>query len=116
MPWRARARASSQADIVGVWPAAVWILVGTHFYLLNPQHFVGWKGALYYVAGTAAVALIAGIVSLNLRRALGSMLAEIFPVRDRFTDLIALLLRIMLGAVEALLVALVARWSLDALG
>lgn len=116
MPWRAQARASSQADLVGVWPAAVWILVGTHFYLLNPQHFVGWKGALYYVAGTAAVALLVGTISFNLRQAVGSMLAEIFPVRDRFTDLIAVLLRVMLGAVEAVLVALVARWSLGVLG
>lgn len=118
MPWRTqpRPRAASQADIVGVWPSAVWIVVGTHFYLLNPQAFAGWKGGLYFVVGTAVVALVVGVVSLNLRRGVSAMLAEVFPKRDRFTDLVGVLLRLMLGAAEGLLVALFARWTLGALG
>ncbi|MBP2295126.1 hypothetical protein [Azospirillum rugosum] len=126
MPWRPPSNpgpqprnprpASAQADIVGVWPSAVWILVGTAFYLGNPQAFAGWKGALYFVAGTAAVALGGGIVSLGLRRGVANMLREVFPRRDRFTDLVSWLLRVMLGAAEGLLVALFARWTLEVLG
>ena len=127
MPWSARPqpqpqpvprppRPASQADIVGVWPSAVWILVGTLFYFENPQSFAGWKGALYYVVGTAAVALVIGLISLNLRRGVSAMLVEVFPKRDRFTDLVGFLLRLMLGAAEGLLVALFARWTLGALG
>ncbi len=126
MPWRTPSnpgpqppsarQAASQADIVGVWPSAVWILVGTVFYLENPQAFAGWKGALYFVAGTAVVALGGGIVSLGLRRGVANMLREVFPRRDRFTDLVSWLLRVMLGAAEGLLIALFARWTLEALG
>ncbi len=116
MPWRRQPRAESQADLVGVWPSAVWIAVGTHFFLLNPGAFAGWKGALYYVLGTALVALVVGALSLTLRRAVAGMLAEVFPRRDRFTDLVGALLRLMLGAAEGLLVALFARWTLGALG
>ncbi|MDQ2101989.1 hypothetical protein [Azospirillum isscasi] len=125
MPWSAQpppgepppeAPAPGGADMVGVWPSAVWILVGTLFYLENPQSFAGWKGALYYVVGTAAVALVIGLVSLNLRRAVAGMLGEVFPRRDRFTDLVSLMLRLMLAAAEGLLVALLARWSLTAMG
>ncbi len=124
MPWSAppqpqpqrQPRPASQADIVGVWPSAVWILVGTVFYFENPQAFAGWKGALYYVVGTAAVALVIGLISLNLRRGVANMLAEVFPRRDRFTDLVGLLLRLMLAAAEGMLVALFARWTLTMMG
>lgn len=122
MPWRTPPRPGNapppapQAEIVGVWPSAVWILVGTAFYLENPQSFAGWKGALYFVAGTAAVALGGGVASLGLRRGVANMLREVFPRRDRFTDLVSWLLRMMLGAAEGLLVALFARWTLQVLG
>ncbi|WP_448202541.1 hypothetical protein [Azospirillum sp. sgz302134] len=121
MPWSGAPkpqppRAPSQADIVGVWPSAVWIAVGTLFYFENPQSFAGWKGALYYVVGTATVALVIGLISLNLRRGVTSMLAEVFPRRDRFTDLVSTLLRLMLAVAEGMLVALVARWTLGLLG
>ncbi|AWJ89059.1 hypothetical protein Sp245p_04285 [Azospirillum baldaniorum] len=102
--------------MVGVWPSTVWIVVGTLFYLEHPQSFAGWKGALYYVVGTAVVALVIGLVSLNLRRAVAGMLAEVFPRRDRFTDLVSLMLRLMLATAEGMLVALFARWTLGGLG
>ncbi|KAA0680373.1 hypothetical protein [Roseomonas genomospecies 6] len=104
------------ADMVGVWPSAVWIVVGTLFYLDNPQTFAGWKGGVYYVVGTTVVALVIGLVSLNLRRAVAGMLAEVFPRPDRFTALVGLMLRLMLAAAEGMLVALLARWTLGALG
>jgi hypothetical protein len=122
VPWSAQPqpqpqpRPASQADIVGVWPSAVWILVGTLFYFENPQAFTGWKGALYFVVGTAAVALVIGLISLNLRRGVANMLAEVFPRRDRFTDLVAFLLRLMLATAEGMLVALFARWTLMVMG
>lgn len=111
-----RPRDRGQADLVGVWAAAVWILVGTHYYWSEPQRFAGWKGALYYVAGTLVVALLGGLVTRTLHRGVGSMLAEVFPKRDRFTDMVGLLLRLMLRAAEGLVVALFARWALWALG
>lgn len=110
------ARPAGGADMVGVWPSTVWIVVGTLFYLEHPQSFAGWKGALYYVVGTAVVALVIGLVSLNLRRAVAGMLAEVFPRRDRFTDLVSLMLRLMLATAEGMLVALFARWTLGGLG
>ncbi|AIB12583.1 hypothetical protein ABAZ39_11380 [Azospirillum argentinense] len=116
MPTPGEGKPAGGADMVGVWPSAVWIVVGTLFYLEHPQSFTGWKGALYYVVGTAVVALVIGLVSLNLRRAIAGMLAEVFPRRDRFTDLMSLMLRLMLATAEGMLVALLARWTLGGLG
>ncbi|ALG70022.1 hypothetical protein VY88_09915 [Azospirillum thiophilum] len=107
-------------EIVGVWPAAVWILVGTGHYLTDPDQFAGWKGALYFVLGTGLVALVGGIAGLSTRRTVAGiqdrLLKEIRHRRDLATWVVALALRGLVGLGEAVLVTLLALWVLALLG
>ncbi|MBY6262347.1 hypothetical protein EI613_10555 [Azospirillum sp. 412522] len=99
-------------EIVGVWPAAVWIIVGAGHYLNDPDHFAGWKGALYFVLGTGLVALVGGVASLSTRRTVAGiqerLLKEVRHRRDLTTWAIALGLRGLVGLGEAVLVTLLA--------
>ena len=107
-------------EIVGVWPAAVWIVVGAGHYLNDPDHFAGWKGALYFVLGTGVVALVGGIASLSARRTVAGIQERLLKeVRHRFdlaTWAIALGLRGLIGLGEAVLVTLLALWAVALLG
>ncbi|MBP2300027.1 hypothetical protein [Azospirillum picis] len=107
-------------EIVGVWPAAVWIIVGTGHYLNDPELFAGWKGALYFVLGTGLVALGGGIASLSARRTVAGiqdrLLTEVRHRRSLATRAIALALRGLVGLGEAVLVTLLALWVLALLG
>jgi hypothetical protein len=107
-------------EIVGVWPAAVWIVVGAGHYLNDPDHFAGWKGALYFVLGTGVVALVGGIASLSARRTVAGIQERLLKeVRHRFdlaTWAIALGLRGLIGLGEAVLVTLLAMWTVAMLG
>lgn len=104
------------AEIVGIWPAAVWILTGVHFYMSWPDLFVGWKGGLYFVLGTIMVALVIGVASRNLRRGVLAILNESSATRDTAAPAALLVIRLMIGAAEAVLVSLLARSLLQALG
>ena len=108
------------AEIVGVWPAAVWIIVGTGHYLNDPDHFAGWKGALYFVLGTGLVALVGGIASLSARRTVAGiqerLLKEARHRRDWASWWVALGLRGLIGLGEAVLVTLLALWAVAMLG
>lgn len=105
---------------VGVWPSAVWILVGTLFYLGNPGQFAGWKGAIYYVAGTGVVALVGGVVGAALHRTvsriLDRLLDEVFHQHDRTTWAVAAAVHLMVGTMEAIAVTFLAGWTIDLLG
>ncbi len=107
-------------EIVGVWPAAVWIIVGTLVFLAHPDHFAGWKGGLYYVLGTGVVALVGGLVGLSARRAVNGvqdrLLTEVHHRRDWASWWVALGLRGLLGLLEAVGVTLLALAALDVLG
>lgn len=107
-------------EIVGVWPAAVWIVVGTGHYLNDPDHFAGWKGALYFVLGTGLVALVGGIASLSARRTVAGiqerLLKEVRHRRDWASWWVALGLRGLVGLGEAVLVTLLALSAVAMLG
>lgn len=107
-------------EIVGVWPAAVWIVFGTGHYLNDPDHFAGWKGALYFVLGTGLVALVGGIASLSARRTVAGiqerLLKEARHRRDVTTWVIALGLRGLVGLGEAVLVTLLSLSVVGMLG
>ena len=107
-------------EIVGVWPAAVWIVVGAGHYLNDPDHFAGWKGALYFVLGTGVVALVGGIASLSARRTVAGiqerLLKEVRHRRDWASWWVALGLRGLIGLGEAVLVTLLALWAVALLG
>ncbi|MDR6773908.1 hypothetical protein [Azospirillum sp. BE72] len=107
-------------EIVGVWPAAVWIVVGAGHYLNDPDHFAGWKGALYFVLGTGVVALVGGIASLSARRTVAGiqerLLKEVRHRRDWASWWVAIGLRVLIGLGEAVLVTLLALWTVAMLG
>lgn len=107
-------------EIVGVWPAAVWIVVGAGHYLNDPDHFAGWKGALYFVLGTGVVALVGGVAGLSARRTVAGiqerLLKEVRHRRDWASWWVALGLRGLIGLGEAVLVTLLALSVVDALG
>lgn len=106
-------------DIVGVWPATVWIAVGTLVFLAHPDHFAGWKGGLYYVLGTGIVALVGGLIDLSARRTVigiqNYLLAEVSHRRDWASWWVALSLHALLGLLEAVAVTLLALTALDVL-
>jgi energy-coupling factor transport system substrate-specific component len=106
-------------EIVGVWPAAVWIVVGTLVFLAHPDHFAGWKGGLYYVLGTGVVALVGGLIGLSARRMVDGiqdrLLTEVRHRRDWTSWWVALSLRGLLGLLEAVGVTLLALAALDVL-
>ncbi len=106
-------------EIVGVWPAAVWIVVGTLVWLGDPAHFAGWKGGVYYVLGTGIVALVGGLIGHSARRAVGDiqerLLKEVRHRRDWASWWVALGLRGLLGLVEAVGVTLLALTAVDVL-
>ncbi|PWC33686.1 hypothetical protein [Azospirillum sp. TSO35-2] len=108
------------AEIVGVWPAAVWILVGTGHYLNDPDQFAGWKGALYFVLGTGLVALVGGVAGLSARRTVAGiqdrLLKEVRHRRDLATWAVSLGLWGLLGLGEAVLVTLLALSTVAMLG
>ncbi|AWK87564.1 hypothetical protein [Azospirillum thermophilum] len=101
---------------VGIWPSAVWILVGTVHYLADPDQFAGWKGAVYFVLGTGAVALVGGMAGRLAHRRidwiLDYLLREVFHKRDWATWLVRLGLQVMVFGAEGLLVAGFASWLL----
>lgn len=105
---------------VGVWPSAVWIAVGTLFYLSNPDRFDGWKGALYYVFGTGVIALVGGAVGFATHRTvdgiLNRLLDEVFHKRDVVTQALSLAVRLLVYGAEGFAVAFLAALTLDLLG
>ncbi|MCG5240175.1 hypothetical protein ACIU1J_08295 [Azospirillum doebereinerae] len=107
-------------EIVGVWPAAVWIAVGTLVWLGDPDRFAGWKGGVYYVLGTGIVALVGGLVGLSARRAVGGiqerLLKEVRHRGDLATWGVALGMRLLVGLFEAVAVTLLALTAVDVLG
>lgn len=107
-------------EIVGVWPAAVWIAVGTLVWLGEPDRFAGWKGGVYYVLGTGIVALVGGMVGLSARRAVGDIQARLLKeVRHRWditTWAVAIAMQLLVGLVEAVAVTLLALTAVDVLG
>ena len=104
------------SDIVGIWPSAVWILTGLHFYLNWPDLFVGWKGVLYFVLGTTIVSLIMGLAGRNLRRAMLDMMSDTLREDRRLSAVLPRLISGLVAVGEALLVSLLARSLLQALG
>lgn len=107
-------------EIVGVWPAAVWIAVGTLVWLGDPDRFAGWKGGVYYVLGTGVVALVGGMAGLAARRAVAGiqerLLKEVRHRRDLATWAVSLSMRALVGLVEAVAVTLLALTVVEALG
>lgn len=107
-------------EIVGVWPAAVWIVVGTLVYLGDPDRFAGWKGGVYYVLGTAVVALVGGLVGLSAQRTVigiqERLLKEVRHRWDFATWGVALAMRMLVGLVEAVAVTLLALTVVEILG
>lgn len=105
---------------VGVWPSAVWIAVGTLFYLSNPDRFAGWKGAIYYVFGTGVIALVGGAVGFaahrTVSRILDRLLDEVFHKRDLTTQLLSLAVRLLVYGAEGFAVGFLAAVVLDLLG
>lgn len=105
---------------VGVWPSAVWIAVGTLYYLGNPDRFAGWKGAIFFVFGTGVVALVGGIagaaVHRRANRILDRLLDEVFQQRTLTTRAIALAVHLMVGLMEGVAAAGLAGWIIDLLG
>lgn len=106
-------------EIVGVWPAAVWIAVGTLVWLGDPEHFAGWKGGVYYVLGTGIVALVGGLIGHSARRAVGDIQARLLKeVRHRWdltTWAVAIAMQLLVGLVEAVAVTLLALTAVDVL-
>jgi len=104
-------------EIVGVWPAAVWIVVGTLVWLGDPDHFAGWKGGVYYVLGTGIVALVGGMLGQSARRAVGDIQERLLKeVRHRWDFAawgVAVAMRLLVMLVEAVAVTLL---SLTAVG
>lgn len=107
-------------EIVGVWPAAVWIAVGTLVWLGDPDHFAGWKGGVYYVLGTGIVALVGGLIGHSARRAVGDIQTRLLKeVRHRWditTWAVAIALQLLVGLAEAVAVTLLALTAVDVLG
>ena len=106
-------------EIVGVWPAAVWITVGTLVWLGDPGHFAGWKGGIYYVLGTGIVALVGGMLGHSARRTVGDiqerLLKEVHHRWDFASWGVAVAMRLLVGLVEAVAVTLLALTAVDVL-
>jgi len=106
-------------EIVGVWPAAVWIVVGTLVWLSDSDHFAGWKGGVYYVLGTGIVALVGGLIGRSARLAVGGiqerLLKEVRHRRDMATWAVAVGMRLMVMLAEAVAVTLLALTAVDVL-
>ncbi|HEY0833631.1 MAG TPA: hypothetical protein VGE72_06930 [Azospirillum sp.] len=91
------------------WPALVWIAAGVWQFAAMPELFALWKGALYFLIGAPVMLLVTGTATARLRAVMLDMVRDVFPTRDRFTRLIAILLRVMLATVEGVLVLTAAR-------
>jgi len=91
------------------WPAMVWIAAGIWQFAAFPMLFAWWKGVLYFLVGAPVMLLVTGTATARLRGVMLDMVRDVFPVKDRFTRLIAVLLRVMLAALEGVLVLTAAR-------
>ncbi|HYH20881.1 MAG TPA: hypothetical protein VD995_19925 [Azospirillum sp.] len=92
-----------------LWPALLWIAAGIWQFAAFPMLFAWWKGVLYFLVGAPVMLLVTGTATARLRGVMLDMVRDVFPVKDRFTWLIAVLLRVMLAALEGVLVLTAAR-------
>jgi hypothetical protein len=104
------------ADIPDLWPALVWIAAGIWQFAAVPALFAWWKGALFFLVGAPVMLLTTGTATARLRAVMLDMVRDVFPANDGFTRLIAALLRIMLAAVEGMLVLTAARGAFMLMG
>lgn len=99
-----------------VWPALLWIVAGIYTFAAMPALFTWWKGAAYFLVGSPVMLLVTGTATARLRRTVVEMVSEVFPRQDRLTDVVLLMLRGLMAAVEAMLVLFAASGTLRLLG
>jgi hypothetical protein len=79
----------------------------------DAANYISWQGAIYFIGGMFASALVFGIAAYAVQRATARILMGIFPSPSAGAAVIVYGIGIALNVVEAVVIYYIAKWVIS---
>ena len=100
-----------QKQTAGSFAMILWVGIGIYLFATNDAaNFVSWQGAIYFIGGMFASALVFGMVVYAVQRGIARILMGIFSSPSAGAAVIVYGIGIALNVVEAVVIYYIAKW------
>jgi hypothetical protein len=100
-----------QKQSAGAFAMILWIGMGIYLFATNDAaSFISWQGAIYFIGGMFASALVLGTAAYSVQRATATILMSVFSTPSAGAAVIIQGIGIVLMVVEAVVIYYIAEW------
>jgi hypothetical protein len=102
-----------QKQTAGSFAMFLWVGIGIYLFATNDAaYFISWQGAIYFIGGMFASAMVLGIAAYVVQRATARILMGIFSSPSAGAAVIIQGIGIALMIVEAVVIYYIAKWAI----
>jgi hypothetical protein len=100
-----------QKQTAGSFAMILWIGIGIYLFATNKYaYFISWQGAIYFIGGMFASALVFGVAAYAIQRGAAIVLMRIFSSPSARAAAVIYGIGIALNVVEAVAIYYIAKW------